>query len=87
MERVLNQEPVRVVTHRHLEEVVTALVALLSQLAAIMEHAQVKNLFELMSDICILTKNRWNSGITKGGIANDFLNNIDFLSIFSDFLS
>ena len=42
MERVLNQEPVRVVTQRHLEVVVTALVALLSQLAAIMDYAQVK---------------------------------------------
>ena len=42
MERVLNQEPVRVVTQLHLEVVVTALVALLSQLAALMEHVQVK---------------------------------------------
>ena len=42
VERVLNQEPVRVLTQRHLEVVVTALVALLSQLAAIMEYAQVK---------------------------------------------
>ena len=87
MERVLNQEPVRVLTQRHSEVVVTALVVLLSQLAAIMEHAQVSNLLLLMSDICILTKNRWNSGIKKGGIANDFLNKIDFLNIFSLFLS
>ena len=42
VERVLNQEPVRVLTQRHLEVVVTALVALLSQLAAIIEYAQVK---------------------------------------------
>ena len=39
---VPNQEPVRVTTQHHLEVVVAVLVALLSQLAAIMEHAQVK---------------------------------------------
>ena len=42
-ETVLNQEPVHVVIHPHQGVVVTVLEALLSQLVAIMEYAQVKN--------------------------------------------
>ena len=42
MERVLNQEPVRVVTHRHSVAVATVLVALRNQIAVMMEHVQVK---------------------------------------------
>ena len=41
VEMVPNQEPVRAITHRHSAVVVTVPVALLNQLTAIMEHAQV----------------------------------------------
>ena len=41
-ETVRNQEPVRVITLRHLVVVMTVLVALLNQQGVIMEYAQVK---------------------------------------------
>ena len=58
METVVNQEPVCVIIHRHWGVVVTVLVALLNQLAVIMEHAQAKKLYFDNFSVYIPKENR-----------------------------